>query len=305
VASTASSSAITRNSFFGNDPASGQIGIDLLRAADNQDRGTAPFITINDNGDGDAGGNGLLNFPVLSAALLGGGQLVLTGYARPGSVIELFVATPDPAGFGEGTTFVTTLTEGSGADTDGTTGLYTSPINGLNVGTDNTNRFRFLIPAPGGVAAGTVLTATATVAGATSEFSGNVTVSLNANVTLLKSVSPGGPRPPGTELAWNVVFTNGGGSTASAIVVRDPVPANTDFKLGSVTTNMGTTGLIVTITYSDNGGGTWTYTPVSGGGGAPAGYDRNVTHVRYVFTGTLSQTAPNNTGSLGFTARIR
>jgi uncharacterized repeat protein (TIGR01451 family) len=305
VASTASSSAITRNSFFGNGPASGQIGIDLLRAADNQDRGTAPFITINDNGDGDAGGNGLLNFPVLSAALLGGGQLVLTGYARPGSVIELFVATPDPAGFGEGTTFVTTLTEGSGADTDGTTGLYTSPINGLNVGTDNTNRFRFLIPAPGGVAAGTVLTATATVAGATSEFSGNVTVSLNANVTLLKSVSPGGPRPPGTELAWNVVFTNGGGSTASAIVVRDPVPANTDFKLGSVTTNMGTTGLIVTITYSDNGGGTWTYTPVSGGGGAPAGYDRNVTHVRYVFTGTLSQTAPNNTGSLGFTARIR
>ncbi len=305
VTSGATSTTVTRNSVFNNGAASGQIGIDLLRAGDNEDRGTAPFVTINDNGDGDAGGNGLLNFPVLTSALLGGGQLSLTGYARPGSLIELFIARPDPTGLGEGETWLVSLAEGSGADTDATTGLYTSPINGINVGTDNTNRFRFLIAAPGGVAAGTVLTATATIAGATSEFSGNIVVARRADVTLLKSVSPSGARPPGTDLAWTVIFTNAGGSAASAVVLQDPVPANTDFKLGSATASLGTTGLTVTVSYSNNGGLTWVYVPVSGGGGAPPGYDRLVTNVRYSFTGTLGQTAPSNQGSISLTARIR
>ena len=40
----------------------------------------------------------------------------------------------------------------------------------------------------------------------------------------------------------------------------------------------------------------------SGGGGAPAGYDRNVTHVRWTFTGTLLS---SSSGSVSFAARIR
>ena len=40
-------------------------------------------------------------------------------------------------------------------------------------------------------------------------------------------------------------------------------------------------------------------------GGAPAGYDRNVTHIGWSFVGSLSQTTPNNTGNVGFTVRIR
>jgi hypothetical protein len=44
---------------------------------------------------------------------------------------------------------------------------------------------------------------------------------------------------------------------------------------------------------------------VSGGGGASSGYDRNVTNVRWTFTGTLSSTSPNDTGSIGFTSKIR
>jgi len=57
--------------------------------------------------------------------------------------------------------------------------------------------------------------------------------------------------------------------------------------------------------YSNNNGSTYVYTPVSGGGGAPAGYDRNVTNVRWTFSGNLSQIAPNNTGSVTFVSRIR
>ena len=68
---------------------------------------------------------------------------------------------------------------------------------------------------------------------------------------------------------------------------------------------LGTTGLTVAVAYSNNSGSTWAYTPASGAGGAPAGYDRLVTNVRWTFTGNLSPTVPNNTGSVGFIARVR
>ncbi len=43
------------------------------------------------------------------------GQLELSGYALPGSSIELFVADPDASGFGEGKTYLMTLVEGAPA----------------------------------------------------------------------------------------------------------------------------------------------------------------------------------------------
>jgi uncharacterized repeat protein (TIGR01451 family) len=121
-----------------------------------------------------------------------------------------------------------------------------------------------------------------------------------------KSVSPSGPsQPPGTDLAYTIAFTNSGGVAARNLVITDPIPSFTDFKVGSVTNSLGTTGLTVIVAYSNNGGSTWTYPPASGGGGAGAGYDRLVTNVRWTFTGNLSQTSPNNAGSVSFTSRIR
>jgi uncharacterized repeat protein (TIGR01451 family) len=127
------------------------------------------------------------------------------------------------------------------------------------------------------------------------------------NVTLQKSVTPntGAQVIPDADLTYTIVFTNTGTANASNLVITDPIPANTDFKLGSVTTTLGTTGLTVVIGYSNNGGASFTYTPVSGGGGASPGYDRNVTNINWSFTGNLSQTSPNNTGSVGFTSKIR
>ena len=124
-------------------------------------------------------------------------------------------------------------------------------------------------------------------------------------VGLVKSVNPNTPQPPATDLTYTIAFTNAGGTTAQSLVISDPVPTNTDFKVGSVTNSLGTTGLTIAVAYSNNGGSTYVYTPLSGGGGAPAGYDRSVTTIRWTFTGTLSQASPNNTGSVGFTARIR
>ena len=127
------------------------------------------------------------------------------------------------------------------------------------------------------------------------------------NIGLQKSVTPTTPAQliPGADLIYTVSFTNTGTASASNLVIIDPIPANTDFKVGSVTNSLGTTGLTVAIAYSSNSGSTWTYSPTNGGGGAPAGYDRNVTNIRWTFTGNLSQTSPNNTGSVNFTARIR
>jgi uncharacterized repeat protein (TIGR01451 family) len=133
----------------------------------------------------------------------------------------------------------------------------------------------------------------------------DVAVTAAPSVALVKSVSPGGTQSPGTDLTFQISFSNSGGVVAKNLVITDPIPANTDFKVGSVSNTLGTTGLTVVVAYSNNGGTTFVYTPVSGGGSAPAGYDRNVTNIRWTFTGNLSQTSPNNAGSVGFTVKIR
>jgi hypothetical protein len=115
---------------------------------------------------------------------------------------------------------------------------------------------------------------------------------------------------PGATVAYVVAYdnvTSSGGTnnstiTASNIVLIEPVPANTDFQVSSGTSNP-SVGITVVIAYSNDSGSTWTYTPVSAGGGAPAGFDRSVTHVRFTLTGPMSPTA--TPGDNGFTVRIR
>jgi uncharacterized repeat protein (TIGR01451 family) len=161
---------VTQNSIFAN----GQEGIDL---GGGQNGGNG--VTLNDLNDADNGPNTLFNYPVVETAQVSGGNLLLRGFARPGTTIELFLADPDPSGFGEGQTYLTTAVEGSGADGDSGTGSYGGPVNGIDQGTDDTSRFEFQIPlsALPGVVAGVQLTATGTDgAGNTSEFSGLVQV---------------------------------------------------------------------------------------------------------------------------------
>lgn len=163
---------ITQNSIFAN----GELGIDLNLSTNTSTAGDG--VSLNDPTDADAGANGLLNFPILETAAISGSNLILSGFARPGSVIELFIADPDSSGFGEGKTYLVTRTEGSLEDTDSNTGIYVGLINSFNQGTDTTNRFSFTIPLSQlpGVNSNIKLTATATLSNSTSEFSGNVTV---------------------------------------------------------------------------------------------------------------------------------
>ena len=64
------------------------------------------------------------------------------------------------------------------------------------------------------------------------------------------------------------------------------------------------TGLILgTPVYSNNNGTTWVYTPVSGGGGAPAGYDGNVTNWQIPMTGTMNANGANFT--INYKVRVK
>jgi len=93
---------------------------------------------------------------------------------------------------------------------------------------------------------------------------------------------------------------------AQNVSIVDPIPANTDFQLGSVSA----TGknLTYTVQYSNDANlatSSWTYTPASGAGGAPANYDRTVTGVKFTFSCTLDFNSPNNTGSFSLSVRIQ
>jgi Neuraminidase (sialidase) len=64
-------------------------------------------------------------------------------------------------------------------------------------------------------------------------------------------------------------------------------------------------GISVALEYSNDAGATWTYTPVTGGCSAPAGFDGCVNRVRWRLLSSLSSTGPDNTGNVQFVARIK
>ena len=172
VATTGSGTGnlFSQNSFYGNGTSTAALGIDLQ----------GDGVTLNDNGDVDTGSNNLLNFPIISTAYISGGNLMVSGWSRPGTTLEFFLtdinegtatAGDNQLGFstdyGEGQTFIAAAIEGSGADTDATSSTYTD----IDGNTDNTNRFSFSLPLPSGTTIGNMVTATATLSDSTSEFS--------------------------------------------------------------------------------------------------------------------------------------
>jgi hypothetical protein len=238
---------VTRNSIFANGATTGQIRIDLLYGTqlsgvplpDDEKLGTAPFISLNDVTDLDTGGNDVVNAPVLEDVHLVSGQLELSGYALPGSSIELFVADPDPSGFGEGKSYLMTLVEGAPGDLDATTATYgPGPINTVSQGTDTTSRFRFRFPPPPAVTFGTKLTATATLAGETSEFSGVLAVALIGGTVVEDVNGDGDPADaaPAAGVAVRIWRDGGDGLPTGA-----DDPAHRDDRCGRASTR-GTTG---------------------------------------------------------------
>lgn len=132
----------------------------------------------------------------------------------------------------------------------------------------------------------------------------DVTTIVAGNLVLVKSVNPAGAQLPGTELTYRTDYSNVGTADLTAIVVFDAIPAWTQYRVGSATSGTLAAGITgITIEFSNDGGATWTYTPVSGGGGAPANFDAGVTNVRWTLAGTLAGGSGTVDG-VGFIVRI-
>lgn len=107
---------------------------------------------------------------------------------------------------------------------------------------------------------------------------------------------------PGGVVTYTLNITNTGGDNAYAVVIDDQLSSFAMFGLNSygagqpfqLVNGTPTSGLTIgTTTYSNDNGATYTYTPVSGGGGAPAGYDANVTNWRIQMTGNMNTSNAN------------
>ncbi|WP_245224963.1 Calx-beta domain-containing protein [Pseudozobellia sp. WGM2] len=170
VVTNGNTNTISQNSIFANGTNAPSLGIDLNRDG----------VTLNDNGDGDSGPNGLNNFPIISGAYISGTNFIVEGWSRPGATIEVFLtdisegtATAGDNQFtfttdyGEGQEYLGSFIEGSANDSNSQSSSYDD----VDGNTDNTNKFKFSIPLPSGAAFGKFVTATATIANTTSEFS--------------------------------------------------------------------------------------------------------------------------------------
>ena len=81
-----------------------------------------------------------------------------------------------------------------------------------------------------------------------------ITSSTSANLTLLKNADRA-TVAPGQDITYTVNASNGAGLTpASVVVVADPIPAYTGFKVGSATFSPGTSTLSGTPVYSSDNG---------------------------------------------------
>lgn len=122
-------------------------------------------------------------------------------------------------------------------------------------------------------------------------------------LSVVKSAS-GATFNPGQVVTYSVLVTNSGTGTATGVLAQDQLNPYVSWGLNSygagvpflLSNGSPVSGLTLgTPAYSNNNGTTWTYTPVSGGGGAPAGYDANVTNWRIPMTGPMNGNGANFT----------
>jgi hypothetical protein len=166
-----SANRITENSIYNN----AGLGIDLdSRTGAINHNWYGDGVTANDGGDGDTGANALQNFPVLSWAATNGAQVrifgTLNSTATTNFRLEFFAspaAAADPSGYGEGQRY----------------------LDYADVTTDGSGDVTFNVLLASAVAAGEVVTATATRADGgfssffdTSEFAQYVTASAASNI---------------------------------------------------------------------------------------------------------------------------
>lgn len=117
---------------------------------------------------------------------------------------------------------------------------------------------------------------------------------------------------PGDIVTYTITVTNNGGGQATNVLLTDDMSPHTHFRLNTYgagvnflcTAGCPASGLnLGTATYSNNDAVSFGYAPSSGAGGAPAGYDGNVTDWRLPMTGSFNAGGANF--SLEYQAQIK
>lgn len=121
-------------------------------------------------------------------------------------------------------------------------------------------------------------------------------------LSLVRSVGPA-TVVPGTVLTHQLSLGNPGESAATGVVLADSLPVETEFEVGSPSSTL-PGGVTVVVSYSQDGGITWTYTPASAACGAAAGFDGCVDAIRWEFTGDFTAGAPSGSGLLEYRVRV-
>lgn len=134
-----------------------------------------------------------------------------------------------------------------------------------------------------------------------------------SSVPLLKLSKTANPvtAPPGGVVTYTLSATNTGTASATSVVLSDHLGpfsqlslnafgAGVLFQFSDGTPSSGLT--LGTPVYSNDGGATFVYTPISGGGGAPPGFDGNVTDWRIPMSGSM---AAGGSCSVQFKAAVK
>jgi trimeric autotransporter adhesin len=132
------------------------------------------------------------------------------------------------------------------------------------------------------------------------------------NATAFPRTAPG-VTAASSEITYTIVATNLGSGALSNVIIFDPIPGYTDFKLGTANVTGCPAGSTCTIEYSTDGGGTWSATAPadSVNTGTSAGYSDNqdalrVTNLRVVVTNASGNTFASGASiTLTFTVSVR
>lgn len=131
-----------------------------------------------------------------------------------------------------------------------------------------------------------------------------VTTTRSDNLELTMTITPVGENKGSAEIAYEMDYRNVSEHLLVNLAIQNPIPAHAQYRVGSA--RKGTPPDAITEVlplFSSDGGLTWNYSPVSGGGGAPGLYDANVTDVRFMLGGVLTPGMSSTTG-VGFTVRV-
>ncbi|MBU5635296.1 DUF11 domain-containing protein [Geomonas sp. Red69] len=125
-----------------------------------------------------------------------------------------------------------------------------------------------------------------------SSASADLNVAAMPLISILKSANRSSA-DPGQDVLYTIEVANTGGGAGSNVVLTDDLSPYVSFYLGGGTPFTFTDGApasgvsLGVPQYSSDKGATWGYAPAPGAGGAPAGYDGNITTWRIPMSGTI------------------